>query len=390
VVDRVLSVIHSKFARIAAALALTALVAVACAPPPPLNTPMLHRTTLVGALDHPWDIAFTPDNTMLFTERPGQLNARLTNGTVIELAFMPGSTSEPPDLLLGSEGGMLGLAVDPLFASSGFVYTCYTSSAPGGSGDVRVVRWVINGTYTQASSPMPVVTGMPRSSGRHSGCRPRFKPGTKHLYISTGDAAEGTNPQDLNSLGGKLLRVNRNGKPIDDNPFVGVAGDDRIYNYGHRNVQGLAFRPGTKVPFTVEHGTGCDDEVNIGLKGANYGWDPVPGYNESTPMTDLTKFPNAIPAAWKSGCPTIAPSGATFLAGPQWEGWRGFLVVAVLKDHYLQIFRVSGDGLVATPVAQRFRSMNARLRSAVQGPDGNLYIATDVGPGGEIWKITPS
>ena len=198
----------------------------------------------------------------------------------------------------------------------------------GAALDVRVLRWRLTSDTTAVSDGAPVVTGIPLSSGRHSGCRLRF--GTDgYLYVGTGDAAVGTNPQNLASLGGKVLRVGWDGSIPADNPFFGRGGNARyVFNYGHRNVQGLALRPGTNELWTAEHGTDRDDEVNLVVKGDNYGWDPVPGYDESTPMTDLTKFPTATSAMWRSGFPTVATSGATFLTDPRWGAWRGALAVA--------------------------------------------------------------
>jgi glucose/arabinose dehydrogenase len=168
--------------------------------------------------------------------------------------------------------------------------------------------------------------------------------------------------------------------------------DPRIYTYGHRNVQGIAFSPGGKA-YSIEHGTGRDDEVNLLVARANYGWDPVPpggggGYDESQPMTDLTKFPNARTAVWSSGDPTIAPSGGTFLKGDKWGGWAGTLAMAVLKDQQLRVLAFDRTG---TAVDQQWTRITdrGRLRVAVQGPDGNLYLAVDADPG-LILKVTPT
>ncbi len=114
-----------------------------------------------------------------------------------------------------------------------------------------------------------------------------------------------------------------------------------MWNYGHRNIQGLAQRPGTNEMWSVEHGTDRDDEVNLVVRGANYGWDPIPGYNEATPMTDLVKFPSGARAMWSSGFPTVATSGAAFLTDPRWGAWRGALAVALLKDQGISLMRMN-------------------------------------------------
>jgi glucose/arabinose dehydrogenase len=343
--------------------------------PGPPNSPTVTKTDLVTGLNNPWDMAFLPDGTMFFGERPGPVSVRLLDGTINHVVT-------PPDLVASSESGMLGLAVDPNYASNKFLYTCY-----GATGDVRVVRWTVNDTLNGVVGAGAVlVQGIPRGVF-HFGCRIRFGPDGK-LWITTGDNGEGTNPQNLSTLSGKVLRVNADGSAPSDNPFVGTPGDDRIYTFGHRNVQGIALQPGTGQPYSIEHGSDWDDEVNQLVAGGNGGWDPVPGYDQSGSMTDLAKFPDAMIPAWRSGFPTLAPSGGTFLTGPQWKSWEGALAVAFLKDSKARVMFLDGDGDVSSSTP--FLELGTRLRSAVQGPDGNLYFSTDVSGGGAIWKVVPS
>jgi glucose/arabinose dehydrogenase len=367
--------------RRAAALVLVLVTiagAAACVPPSSFDV-----TTVVSGLNRPWDVQFTPDGTMLFTQKSGQINAHV-NGNTVQLA-------DPVDSIISGEGGMMGLAVDSQFASNRFIYTCFLSNVSGAL-DVRVARWTVNAGYTALTNRVDIITGMPVNAsgqtGRHSGCRPRFGP-DGYLWVGTGDAATGTHPQNPQSLGGKVLRVTRDGAGAPGNP--GGAFLPQIYTYGHRNVQGLAFRPFDGSAYSIEHGTGCDDEVNRLVAGGNYGWDPVPagggpGYNEAVPMTDLVKFPNAVAAEWSSGCPTIAPSGGGFLDDEQWSAWNGSLAVAVLKDQRVMFLRIDLEGNV---VERNDRITDrGRLRSAVQGPDGDLYVTQDANPGA-ILRIHP-
>jgi glucose/arabinose dehydrogenase len=229
-----------------------------------------------------------------------------------------------------------------------------------------------------------LVTGLPiSSSGLHSGCRLRFGPDGQ-LWIGTGDALQGMNPQSESSLGGKVLRVDRElGNPVPGNL------NGRVYTKGHRNVQGLAVRPGTSQVFSVEHGPDRDDEVNLLQAGGNYGWDPVPGYEQSGPMTDFSKFPDAVDAVWSSGFPSIATSGATFVSGGQWRGWDGALVVACLKGQQLRVFRLdTAGGVVRDQVA--LQGVAGRLRTPVQGPDGALYVTTSNGSNDHVLRVVPS
>ena len=329
---------------------------------------------MASNLDHPWDIGFLPNGTMVVTERDGRFS-RIVGGQAQLIVA-------PADVRSAGEGGMLGLAVDPQFASNGYVFVCMASTA-GAVDDVRVVRFTLSQNGANVLARQDVFTGLPLTSGRHSGCRPRFGPDNV-LWVGTGDSATGTVPQNPLSGGGKVLRLNRNGTSAAGNPF-GLA----WYTRGHRNLQGLAFRPSDGMPFSVEHGTFRDDEINVLVAGGNYGWDPVPGYNELRPMTDLTKFPDAQVAKWSSGVPTIAPSGATFISGSKWGAWNGALAVAVLKAQQLRVFYTAQSGAIA--LSNTVLTDRGRLRSIVQGPDGNLYISTDNGGGNDVvLRLTPS
>ncbi len=352
-----------------------------------------------GSLGVPWDLAWTPDGALLFDERAGDLDVRLPDGTVREIA------ADQSDLYATGEGGLLGLVVDPRFADNRRFYTCQGRHA-GAAYDIQVVAWQVDAAYTTATRVAdPLVGGLPvappgaPSPGRHSGCRLRFGP-DGYLWIGTGDTASPTLPQDRSSLGGKILRVDAaTGAAAADNPYVGDADpgtDPRVYNYGHRNVQGLALRPGTDQMWSVEHGTFRDDEVNLLAPGANYGWDPVPVsgplfYDESRPMTDLGRYPDAVVAARSSGNPTNAWSGAQFLDGPQWGTWDGALAVAALKDSQLHVMFFTDDGtFVRQEVPVELDGTHGRLRTPMPGPDGSLYLTTSEASGNEILRITPS
>ncbi len=369
---------RGRCVRSVAVLLVVVLVAAGCRPPSQLAVEVW-----IPGLHKPWDIAFTPDGTLLFTERRGTVNA-FVDGSVRELAW-------PSDVIVNWEAGMMGIAVDPDFASNRRIYTCLVSSL-GAPRDVRVVRWVVDAGMTTLTDRTDILTGIPIEPGlliAHVGCRPRFGPDGA-LWVTTGDGRAPTAAQDVQSLAGKVLRIDTDGGPAAGNPGAPLAPE--VYTYGHRNPQGIAFSPIDGAPYTAEHGPTCDDEVNRLVAGANYGWDPQqPGgggpYNEAAPMTDLVEFPAARPAIWSSGCPTIAPSGVGFLTGPQWAGWQSALAVAVLKGQQLRIMRFGADGAFfddAVPITDQ-----GRLRVAVQGPDGNLYLAVDADPG-SILRVVPT
>ncbi|MCU0687731.1 MAG: PQQ-dependent sugar dehydrogenase [Polyangiaceae bacterium] len=344
--------------------------------------PTLTRTLLLGGLSHPWDIAFLPgEQRALVTERSGKLS-------LVDTAGKQTPVEGPTDVLANGEGGLLGLTLDPQFATNRRVYTCFSHAAGGdGVDDTRVVRWRLSDDAARLEQRLDIVTAMPRNpSGRHSGCRLLFG-ADGFLYVGTGDSAQGANPQDLTSLGGKVLRVTSDGTAAPGNPDV-KGKDPRVFTYGHRNIQGLALQPGTGRVYSGEHGPDVDDEINFVQAGKNYGWNPVPGYNETVPMTDLGAFPDAVSAAWSSGDPTRALSGITFLAHPSWRDWTGALVGAELKFRRLRVLKLSADGTTSTELKELFVDQAVRLRTVVLGPDGALYVATDNKPGGdEIWRV---
>lgn len=336
-------------------------------------------TRVASGLTLPWDVTWV-GNVMLFNERPGRLWSLRTGGS-------PQRVKLPlPRLRTSSEAGLLGMVAHPDAARNKLFYTCM-SVVKGKKLDVQVWRWRLN-SPTQAVKNKVILTGIPGGTGRHNGCRLRF--GSPHLlYIATGDAAIGTAPQNLKSLGGKVLRVYPDGRAPADNPFFGKGGKAKyVWTYGHRNLQGLALRPGSGQIWSAEHGSDRDDEVNRILRGRNYGWSPTPpGYNESWPMTDLRRFPKAKRAQWHSGYPTVATSGATFLSGKQWRSWNGRLAVAMLKGRGILLFKVSRSGTLSTPA--RIATGYGRIRTVQQGPDGALYFTTSDGNAADkVYRLT--
>lgn len=348
-------------------------------------TPSLRYETVVSGLSHPWDVSFAGD-LMLFDERGGTVWSKRGSAAAKKMTI-----TGFPKIFAEGESGLLGLVVDPGVATNKRFYTCQaTRTSAGAKQDTRVLRWRLTDDTHAVSDGSPVVTGLPLNTGRHGGCRLRFGTDGK-LYVGTGDAAIGTNPQDLQSLGGKVLRVGWDGKIPTDNPFYSKGGNARyVWTYGHRNVQGLALRPGSDQMWSVEQGSSRDDEVNLLSKGANYGWNPVPGYNESVPMTDTTKYPSAKKALWSSGSSTIATSGGTFLQGARWGEYQGWMVVGVLKGQQIRVMRVDLAGKISASFVLSGSTAWGRIREPQLGPDGNLYVTTDNGTNDKIIRIVPT
>jgi glucose/arabinose dehydrogenase len=359
--------------------------------PSAATAPTLRVETVAGGLTHGWDIGFLPDGKVLVTQRTGVI-ALLSSGN-------PGATvtalkADTSTVMVRGEGGLMGLVVHPDFATSREFTTCQTHMENGEPVDIRLVTWRLADDEKVATRVKELLTGLPvAAGGRHSGCRPTVDPDGTTLYVGTGDTANGKVSQDKESLGGKVLRISlKTGEPLPDNPIPG----SRVYTYGHRNVQGVAIRPGTDQVFTAEHGPDKNDEINVLRRGANYGWDPSHGgtvaeYDEAVPMTDLTRFPDAEPARWQSGETTEALCAAAFLSGSQWGALNGSLVVTALKGAKLMLFGLDSSGNVTTiAIPPEFADQYGRLRAARTGPDGALYVTTSNGENDKLLKVTPA
>jgi aldose sugar dehydrogenase len=352
--------------------------------------PALDVAVVVDGLDLPWDVAQAPDGTLLLDERPGGLTAVLPDGTVREVQ------ADFSDLFVLIETGLMGLVLDPAFEENRRFYTCQ-GARDGDSADVEVIAWTVDDAWRTATRVAdPLLDGIPvnESGGQHSGCRLRFDP-TGALLVGTGDNIVGTTPQDLGTLAGKVLRIDAaTGKPAPGNPFADRSGAPAyVWTYGHRNVQGLAVRPGSGQVYATEHGTFRDDEVTLLRPGGDGGYNPVGidgGYDDSVPMTDPA-LPDVMLPSWASGDPTIAPSGSTFLAGPHWGDYEGLLLLGVLKGRGVLALRLDDDGTLL----EQFRlpeleGTYGRIRAVQQGGDGALYVTTDNGGGADrLLRVTP-
>jgi aldose sugar dehydrogenase len=335
--------------------------------------------TVVRRLQHPWDVQQAPGGRLVVTERDRARISVVRHGrrhTLADLSRL---------VWVSGETGLMSLAVD---AGSRTVWACH-GSAKGGH-HVQVTRWRADARWRRLGHRRTVLTGLPSTSGRHGGCRLLLDRDSDALLVGTGDAAVGTNPRDLDSLGGKVLRVHRRtGEPMADNPFVDASTRRRyVLTYGHRNVQGLAQRADGSL-WSVEHGSYRDDEVNLLLPGGDYGWNPVPGYDESVPMTDQSLPGVQQEARWSSGDPTIATSGASWVHGKQWGRLDGTLAVAALKGSEMLFLRFDAGGRLASVTRPRALARFGRLRSVTSARDGDLLVTTDNGVGDRVLRISP-
>jgi glucose/arabinose dehydrogenase len=396
------------------------------------NTSSLSYELVLGGLENPWDMAFLNDGTMLFTEKCKGLSVRMPDGAVKALYGMggvDGYASKGDDLFCEGQAGMMGVAFDPEFSNNRRIYVYSTSNmtAPGTN---RLMRMVVNDDFTGVSDRTDIVDDVeykPLASdhpfggpGAHNGGRVRFD-ASGALWLTTGDTHNEDVPQSPTLMGSKTMRMDTDGNAHADNaPPDGF--DARTFTYGHRNVQGIAFHPGSGNPITAEHGPWHSDEITFLVNGGNAGWDPrgnmagrgecpdgYCGYSPNQmdgmnryeraafmPMTDLATYPDAMVPMWDNNGWSQGSSSNAFL-GDTWGPWAGRMVVGVMGIGFggtpigqrIDVFELSDDGTEVVDVVEMTLpdGMEAgRFRSVVVGPDGSLYTAVDEGL---IQKLTP-
>ncbi|MFC3126740.1 PQQ-dependent sugar dehydrogenase [Pseudoroseomonas globiformis] len=337
-------------------------------------------TTFAGGLSHPWGGAFLPDGRMLVTERPGRLR----------LIDRDGSVSPPlggvPEVAAAGQGGLLDIQLAPDFASTRELYFCHAAAVRGGN-VTRLVRARLAGDARSLDSAQPIFDALPAQTGNgHYGCRISFGRDGK-LYLTTGDRQRvSERAQDLSDLAGKLLRLERDGRPAEGNPALPGARPE-IFAYGIRSPQGLAVNPATGTMWEVEMGPRGGDEVNLVRPGANYGW-PVVGHGTAYSGLQIHEAPSRpdMQDPLRFWTPAISPSGVAFYNGDAFPGWKGDLFMGTLSSAGLMRLEVEGDQIRGE---ERLLWGQTRIRHVVQGPEGALYLLTDENRG-RILKLEPA
>ena len=335
--------------------------------PPASAAPDLATTVIQDGLNHPWDVAFAPDGKMLVTERPGRILVFGHYGKDARLL----RTHRIDNIRAESESGAMGIAVKRQNDKT-LVFVCASRQVSAGWRN-QVLRYRL---FRDGSMRFHrVILGGMRANAYHNGCAVQVGP-DNNLWVSMGDAGDLSLPQRRSSLNGKILRINYDGSIPGDNPFS----DSPVYALGLRNPQGIAFEPGTKRPYSIEHGPDVHDEINRLRPGRNYGWPCWSGRSYPGPINGSSVCRSASSystPAWSSGGSTIATSGGVFLNGPRWGTWRNDLFVSTLKEEDVRRFELSDTGGRAYHRSTLFDGRWGRLRAAARAPGGNsLYLTT--------------
>ncbi|MFJ9950414.1 PQQ-dependent sugar dehydrogenase [Kitasatospora sp. NPDC091207] len=303
------------------------------------------RATVAEELAAPWGLVVLPDGDLLVSERD--------DGRILRVAAKDGARTVAgavPGVVSGGEGGLLGLALSPGYASDRLVYAYLSTAA-----DNRVVRLTYDPAGPsggQLGTPEVLLAGIPHGP-RHNGGRIAFGPDGL-LYVGTGDSSDKALAQDTGSLGGKILRLTPDGAPAPGNPFPGSP----VYSYGHRNVQGLAWDPQGRL-WASEFGQDTWDELNLIRAGGNYGWPVVEGTGNRPEFID--------PAVeWHTS--EASPSGIAYADGAVW--------IAALRGTRLWRVPLDGDRAAAAPQAF-LTDAYGRLRTVVADRDGTLLLVTN-------------
>jgi len=319
----------------------------------------------------PWSIVFTSPEKLLVTERDGRLRV-IQNGTLSQTPYHTFTEVAAKD-----EAGLMGSTLDPAYPENGYIYFCLTYEKSGKTIN-KIDRY--KDTGTGLTEPVTILDDMP-SARYHAGCR--IKIGTDNkLYITTGDATEKSLAQEADSLAGKILRVNLDGTVPKDNPFPGSP----VYSLGHRNPQGIDFHPISGLLYATEHGPSIidgpagGDEINLIIPGQNYGWPLVSHENSRPGLTDpLIVY-----------TPAVAPAGATFYSGAVFPQFKNNYFFGLLKGEGIIRMVFSEQDPKQIILTEKLSGIDVgRVRDITEGPDGYIYVVTDLADGA-LYRIEPA
>ena len=321
--------------------------------------------TVADNLKIPWELVFAPDGRIFFTERDGNLWV-IENESLELVATFPTSHM--------SEGGLLGLALDPEFEKNNFLYL-YQTYFDFELHHNKVVRYTVNNN--QLTDEQILIDKIPGALW-HDGGRIKFGPDEK-IYITTGDATNASLSQKIGSLAGKILRINADGTIPVDNPFESSA----VFSYGHRNPQGIDWTE-NGILVSSEHGPSGEkgyahDEINVIEPGKNYGWPVIVGDSNNPEYTNPILH---------SGDITWAPSGLLYYDSNKIPELKGKFLVAALRGQHVMVLDLDLENNRVNSVEKIFQDKYGRIRDLVQSPYGEFFILTSNGDNDKFSRVT--
>ena len=337
-------------------------------------------TRRVATFDHPWAMAFLPDGRLLITEKPGRLFLTTTDGHKTEV-------QGPPKVYDRGQNGLLDIAVSPDFEHDAQVYFTYVAPESGGGVLTLARARLLTSPRQTALDDLHILwRQQPASRGGQPGGIIAFSPNGQHLFLTVGDRMEPDAAQDPDAARGKILRMNLDGSAPADNPMAGQGGIRALtWTSGHRNPYGLAFAPNGQL-WEDEMGPRGGDELNLIIRGKNYGWPVVSNGDQydGTPIPRHSTHPEfeAPRVYWTS---VIAPAGLAFYQGTQFPAWQGSALIGGLVSRGL--VRIAFEPGGNARQVDRW-PLDARIRDVAVAPNGTVWVIED-GSNAGLMKLVP-